>query len=265
MGADRFRFDQLLAKRIRKAHVAGIRHPVIAFLGSDNLTAWAMYADLHGRKLRPRGSNYLEGWFMDTWSVQDATHLLRGHGGIGGAATANLLESPPRQPDLWLLRVENESLSIGGFGEGGPEAVVLFESSAFYDRLPFALCANCKRRAERTNVLPVPVSQGLRTVVCGTTMANASRAADLIKIVDARHLHVPRRNEATVDLPLRSDDLGLILHEMYLRRPEAVAEAIRGLRKLPGKQDAWLTEVLEGDSRLRKLARKVRRLIVGEK
>jgi hypothetical protein len=64
---------------------------------------------------------------------------------------------------------------------------------------------------------------------------------------------------------LRNEDLALLLLQRYGDQAQVIAEAVRALRKVPRKLDAWIVQVLEGSPILKELATAVRRELHGDR
>jgi hypothetical protein len=181
------RFDKLLGKHLAGAEAAGVHPAVIATLDPQSRTAQAAYTDFHGRPFKQGEGDYTRGeGLMVTWTVEETTRVLRRHGGLGGSATSNLLEAAPEGLDFWWLALCQDRLFLVAFRRGASAELSesILRSCAFFDRLPFAMCACCARSREA--VLAVSLGQGMAVPMQARTRSDAGRAAGLVQIVARR-------------------------------------------------------------------------------
>src|SRR4051794_22136050 len=107
-------FDRLLRKLLNAAAARGVRTPVLALPLTHSGPGAAAYAAAEGRLPRPQRL----GDGAAAWTPRAAARHLRARGGVGGAAAANALESPPAGTQYWNLILTPENLTVIASGEG---------------------------------------------------------------------------------------------------------------------------------------------------
>ncbi len=252
------RFAALFEKQLKKAGAFGVRPPVLATLSPDSNPAAAMFTDMYAEPLKPGEGDYDERHGrLVTWSMADATRLLRTHGGLAGRLVVNLLEAPPVRPDFWWLQVGDEVIGPTAFRGGR----TVTRSYALFDRLPFSVCRRCAGKRHLVGVR-VPVPGGREVVVRGPDGTRAGRASALAHIAAHRSVPSATADGATdlADLPVTDEELALILGDFYADAPDVVAEALDGLRRADHRGGRWLARTLRARPELRRLSARVKRL-----
>src|SRR5688500_6166030 len=111
-------FDAEFAAAMDLAERRGGDQPVLAMLDAGSRPARAIHAALHDRpmsrkRLLPHSAGEVLAIERDR-----AIRLFRARAGIGGAAVANLIASPPTAPDLWQVGVIGDGLVVAGIARG---------------------------------------------------------------------------------------------------------------------------------------------------
>jgi hypothetical protein len=198
---------------------------------------------------------------LELWTPAEATELLRLHAEVGGAGVANLMEALGQDVRWWLLEFRPGWLVARAHAGRGRR---LFEVAVPYGRILDVVCRRCRELVEGRGLVHCHLPQGQRTVVCGRTTGEALEAINLLWVAATRTLPA-LANGAAPPLVLRNEDLALLLLQRYGDQAQVIAEAIRALRKVPGKLDAWIVQVLEGSPVLKELATAVRRELHGDR
>jgi hypothetical protein len=236
--------------------------PVIIVFDVKSPHARAVYKALHGRVPKREGPYYCEVGQIDCCTVVDTVRELREHCGIGGVAVSNLLETPSDDPAWWLLFFNDTDINLNGCDDQGR---LMLHARAYCKRLPFDLCTPCRRTKHGKHLLRMPLGNGTSAVVCGRTTKETVNAGVLARLAATRCLpSAPPIRPKTVDLPLRDDDLILIIQTIYGDAPQVIAEAVMALRKLPGRHDGGLLALLNNRRDLQPLARAVQSVLTGD-
>ena len=108
---------------------------------------------------------------METWAVEDATDLLRRHGGLGGGVIANLMDERPLESGHWMLWLAEDRADVLALpADGRP-----YEASANYHSLPFGACPCCTHVTEPVTLRVVVRGSG-EVEVYGRTALEAAMA-----------------------------------------------------------------------------------------
>ena len=114
---------------------------------------------------------------METWAVEDATDLLRRHGGSGGGVIANLMDQRPLESGHWMLWLAEDRADVLALpADGRP-----YEASANYHSLPFGACPCCTHVTEPVTLRVVVRGSG-EVEVYGRTALEAAMAWGLVRV-----------------------------------------------------------------------------------
>jgi hypothetical protein len=246
---------QWIEDAMAKAKRLGISQPVFTRLMRCSLPARAIYASVKDRPMwRPSGK-LKEELIEVVLSVSEAVPLFREHAGITGAAVAALISRSEPKVACWLAKLDEHQLNVAGFDENE----MVLTSNAYYGEIARDLLITTQDyRGPCTAHVEF---EGPRVLVCGPSLQEVVATVGLVSAVVDGCLPLCEDDYKLVPLPVDDDVLAVILQQLYVARPQAVAEAIRVLRKRGKEEDRWLMRVLESRRELNGLASEVRQAL----
>jgi hypothetical protein len=243
----------------------GIRVPVLLVVVMRHDRAFAINRELNGGLgSLPDGFDGLSGAFMVVCDPPVAASLLRRHAGEAGQAAEALLMYPS-PADYWLIKVLPETMTIVSFKDDEPLRNL---ELAYSSKKQYASSCNVTPEGAQylealindqqgPNMIMLEADDGQKVPVCGRNGLEVYLAGYMVSLVVNRGI-----NGYFAGMPVKSqfDDARLAdwLVKMCADKPQAVAEAIRTLRKLKGDQSSWLMRVLRNQMSLVELYQAVR-------
>lgn len=256
-------------ERLRRALARGVETPVVVRLEIRSKFASNAYRERYRRKpVADPGFGGKHAAAFRAWTVPEATDLMRRYGMVPGRALANVLED--WSAGWWWLDWGQVSMTLVGCHRGDTRGEQCFVGGGFisdevfpgmphYDSRPGWRPMRPRAKAgPEIRLKRTEIRRAGDVLVCGLARREAAAAAYLVDVVDARAVAACPLPIGPQWLPLRDDDLACLLDAKYRRAPRAVAEAVRALRRVPGKREAWLLAVLQTDPRLGGLWKAVR-------
>jgi hypothetical protein len=251
---------QFVEGTMTKAKRLGIVQPVFTRLMPGSLPARAIYARVKGRPMRRPSRKQKKETIDVLLSVSDAARLFRVHGGIVGAGVAALMSRSETMVDCWLATLDEHQLYVVGFHENE----VMLTSSGYYCAFTVGLLLDSARDYRGLCTVPMVFEDGAKVLVCGHSLREVGGTVGLVSAVVDGCLPPCEDSYKLVPLPVDDDVLAVILQQHFVAVPQAVAEAIRVLRKRGKEEERWLMRVLESQPELKALARAVQHHLSGE-